>query len=307
MSYSPQTGLVYIPVQDAGFLYKSPSDFQTKKLAPNYGVDVVAAGMPQDPNIKRKVLASVAGRLSGWDPVEQKQVWAVERPGPWNGGVLSTAGNLVFEGTASGNFEAYRADIGKKIWSFAAQTGVMAGPVSYAVNGQQYVAVLAGWGGVFPLVAGEVSFKSGRVRNISRMLAFRLGGKASLPPLPQFAMVALNPPRESSEVNTVKRGQALFQRYCSACHGDVAVSGGVLPDLRYSKLLGNEKWFNVVLGGSRKQNGMVSFAGELSRQDVEDIRSYVVLRANQTADAQRRVQKLRERTSERDVPPHRRN
>ena len=140
--------------------------------------------MPQDPKIKKAILDTVKGKLVAWDPVMQKQAWAVERPGPWNGGMLSTAGNLVFEGTAAGHFEAYRADTGEKVWSFDAQTGVMAGPVTYTVNGEQYVAVLAGWGGVFPLVAGEVSFKSGRVRNVSRMLAFKLGGKANLPPLP---------------------------------------------------------------------------------------------------------------------------
>ena len=92
----------------------------------------------------------------------------------------------MFEGTADGHFEAYRADTGAKVWSFDAQTGVMAGPVSYTVNGEQYIAVLAGWGGVFPLATGEVSFKSGRVRNVSRMLAFKLGGKANLPALPEL-------------------------------------------------------------------------------------------------------------------------
>src|SRR5215470_2847016 len=207
MSYSPLTGLVYIPVQDAGFPYKSDENFQPKKLAANYGVDVVAAGMPQIPEIKKAILDSVKGRLVAWDPVGQKQVWEVERPGPWNGGVLSTAGNLVFEGTASGNFEAYRADNGKKLWSFDAQTGVMAGPVTYTVNGHQYIAVLAGWGGVFPLVTGEIAFKSGRVRNVSRMLAFKLGGKASLPPMPKFEEPALDPPPATAGEATVKNGE----------------------------------------------------------------------------------------------------
>ena len=179
MSYSPLTGLVYIPVNDVGFKYKSAETFEAKKLAANYGIDVVAAGMPQDPKIKKAILGTVKGKLVAWDPVQQRQAWVAERPGPWNGGTLSTAGNLVFEGTAGGNFEAYRASTGEKLWSFAAQTGVMAGPVTYAIDGEQYVAVLAGWGGVFPLAAGEVSFKSGRVRNISRMLVFNLGGTAS--------------------------------------------------------------------------------------------------------------------------------
>src|SRR6185295_11032210 len=260
MSFSPLSGFVYIPVQDMGFLYKSQGDYQSKALAFNTGLDMVAAELPQDPNIKKLILDTVKGRLVAWDPVKQKQVWNVNRPGPWNGGVLSTAGNLVFEGTASGSFEAYRADTGEKVWSFAAQTGVMAGPVSYTVNGEQYVAVAAGWGGAFPLVVGEISFKSGRVRNISRMLVFKLGGKAALPALVEPATLALNPPAATADEATVKRGEGLFQRYCSPCHGDVAVGGGVVPDLRYSKTLANEKWFDVVLGGARKQNGMISFA-----------------------------------------------
>jgi len=281
MSYSPLTGLVYIPVQDMGFLYKSQDDYQSKALAFNTGVDMVAAELPQDPKIKKLILDTVKGRLVAWDPVKQKQVWNVNRPGPWNGGVLATAGNLVFEGTASGTFEAYRADTGEKLWSFAAQTGVMAGPVSYAVNGEQYVAVAAGWGGAFPLVVGEIAFKSGRVRNISRMLVFKLGGKAALPALVEPAALALNPPAATADEATVKRGERIFQRYCSPCHGDVAVGGGLVPDLRYSKTLTSEKWFDVVLGGARKQNGMISFAKELTRKDAADILAYVIARANQ--------------------------
>ena len=282
MSYSPVTGLVYIPVQDTGLLYKSPERFQPRKLAGNYGIDVVAAGMPQDKEIKKAIMDTVKGRLSAWDPVQQKQVWAVERPGPWNGGVLSTAGNLVFEGTAGGNFEAYRADTGERVWSFAAQTGVMAGPVTYIANGQQYVAVLAGWGGVFPLITGEVSFKSGRVRNVSRLLAFKIGGKAALPSPPEVVEPVLNPPPATASAAWVKSGERLYQRYCAACHGDVAVSGGVLPDLRYSRTLSDDRWFEVVLDGARKQQGMVSFAAELSRMDAADIRDYVIFRANQS-------------------------
>jgi quinohemoprotein ethanol dehydrogenase len=282
MSYSPQTGLTYIPVNDVGFKFQSADDFEFKNLAANYGVVVVAAGMPQDPKIKKAIMDTIKGKLVAWDPVQQKQAWAVERVGPWNGGVLSTAGNLVFEGTAGGRFEAYRADNGEKLWSFDAQTGVMAGPVTYTVNGEQYVAVLAGWGGVFPLVTGEVSFKSGHVQNISRMLAFKLGRKASLPPPPPIEKPALNPPPSVASAATIHHGEAVFQRYCAACHGDVAVSGGIVPDLRYSATLSNDRWFKIVREGAYQSLGMVSFAREISQQDAADIRAYVIFRANQT-------------------------
>jgi len=287
MSYSPITGLAYIPVNDAGFKYKRPDSFLAKKLAPNYGIDVVAAGMPQDPKVKKMILGTVKGKLVAWDPVQQKAAWTIERPGPWNGGTLATAGNLVLEGTASGNFEAYRADTGAKLWSFSAQTGVMAGPVSYEVGGQQYIAVLAGWGGVFPLAAGEVSFASERVRNVSRMLVFKLGGKASLPPLQATEpppLAALPNPASSA---TVRKGEQLFQSYCAECHGDVAVSGGVLPDLRRSSALTDDAWFEIVLRGDLQSEGMVSFSKELSRDDAAAIRSYVIFRRNQDADVHR--------------------
>lgn len=284
ISFNPLTGLVYIPVNETGFEYKDAEAFQHRKLAPNYGVDMVAAGMPQDPKTKKAILNTIRGKLLAWDPVHQKQVWAIDRPGPWNGGVLSTAGNLVFEGTAGGRFEAYRADTGQKLWSFDAQTGVVAGPMSYTVNNEQYVAVLAGWGGVFPLVAGEISFQSGKVRNVSRLLTFKIGGKESLPPLPEVEPPVLNPPKSTATTADINKGERLFQTYCSACHGDVAVSGGVLPDLRYSSTLNNDQWFYIVRGGMLQQNGMVSFAKEISRQDAILIRDYVIFRANQSLE-----------------------
>ena len=281
MSFSPVTRLAYIPVNDAGFKYKAPDSFEARKLAPNYGIDVVTAGMPQNPQIKKAILGTVKGKLVAWDPMQQKAAWTIFRPGPWNGGTLATAGNLVFEGTAGGNFEAYRADDGEKLWSFAAQTGVMAGPVTYEVNGEQYVAVLAGWGGVFPLAAGEVSFASGRVRNVSRMLVFKVGGKASLPLLQPIELPRLTELPNPVSPTTIHKGERLFQTYCAACHGDVAVSGGVLPDLRYSSALTSDAWFEVVLRGLLQSQGMVNFSKELSRDDAAAIRSYVIFRRNQ--------------------------
>jgi quinohemoprotein ethanol dehydrogenase len=283
MSYSPLTGLTYIPVNEGGFNFKSEQGFEFKSQAMNVGIDMVAAGMPQDPKIKKAILDTIKGKLVAWNPVEQKQAWAVERPGPWNGGTLVTAGNLVFEGTAAGRFEAYRADTGEKVWSFEAQTGVMAGPVTYTVEGEQYVAVLAGWGGVFPMATGEVSFKSGRVRNVSRMLAFRLDGKSSLPPLLPREEPALHPPPSTASAAEIHRGEAVYQRFCSGCHGDVAVSGGLLPDLRYSSALSNDRWFKIVRDGEYQSLGMVPFGKEVSQQDAADVRSYVIFRANESA------------------------
>src|SRR5580658_2391902 len=283
ISFSPQTGLVYIPVQEAGFLYKAQEHFAAKNLAFNTAIDFVAGGMPQKSDVKKSILDSIKGHLSAWDPIQQKEIWRVDRSSPVNGGILSTAGNLVFEGNAQGDLEAYQADKGKKLWSADAQSGVVAAPISYTVGGDQYLAVVVGWGGVFPLASGEPALRSGRLQNISRVLAFKLAGKASLPPLPQFTQPELKPPRPTASARTVQRGETLFQNYCSTCHGDVAVSGGVLPDLRYSGQLANQpQWNEVVLVGSLQPYGMVSFSKELSRQDAEAIRDYVIFRANQS-------------------------
>jgi len=282
MSFSPLTRLVYLPVQETAFLYKSDEHFQKKAIGFNVGIDFVAAGMPQQPEVKKAILSTIKGHLSAWDPIQQKEIWRVDRQSPVNGGALSTAGNLVFEGTAQGNLEAYRADTGQKLWSADAQSGVVASPMTYTAGAEQYVAVLAGWGGVFPLAAGEAALSSGRTQNISRLLAFKLSSKASLPPLPPFTSPQLKPPKSTATAATIHKGEALFQPLCSPCHGDVAVSGGVLPDLRYSGTLDNDQWFEIVLKGQRKQAGMVSFDKDLSPDDAAAIRAYVVFRANQS-------------------------
>jgi len=154
--------------------------------------------------------------------------------------------------------------------------------MTYTVGAEQYIAVLAGWGGVFPLAAGEAALSSGRTQNISRLLAFKLNSKTSLPPLPQFTPPQLNPPKSIATAATIHRGEALFQPLCSPCHGDVAVGGGVLPDLRYSGSLDNDQWFEIVLKGQLKQAGMVSFDKDLSHDDAAAIRAYVIFRANQS-------------------------
>ncbi|HYL86251.1 MAG TPA: PQQ-dependent dehydrogenase, methanol/ethanol family [Candidatus Angelobacter sp.] len=282
MSFSPVTNLAYIPVQDSGFLYKSDEHFQQRPVGYNVGLDFVAAGMPQQPEVKKAILSTIKGHLAAWDPAQQREVWRVERPTPANGGILSTAGNLVFEGTAQGILEAYRADNGQKLWSADAQSGVVAAPMTYTVNGEQYVAVLAGWGGVFSLATGEVAHATARPQNVYRLLAFKLNGKASLPHLPPFTPSQLNPPKFTASAETVKKGEALYQSICSPCHGDVAVSGGILPDLRYSGTLDTDQWFDVVLKGILKSRGMVSFEKDLSREDAAAIRAYVIFRANQS-------------------------
>jgi alcohol dehydrogenase (cytochrome c)/quinohemoprotein ethanol dehydrogenase len=292
MAWNPQTGLVYIPVQDAAFPYFEDTGFERTRLGFNTGVDFDSGSMPQVPEVKAQIMGGIKGFLLAWDPVEQAEAWRVAYPGPSNGGVLTTAGNLVFQGSAGGEVIAYRAADGERLWSAPAHTGVLAGPVSYEVDGEQYIAVAAGWGGVFALAPGEIGLMSGRLGNTSRILAFKLDGTAKLPPDETQETLVFDPPPLTADDETVARGKALYHRHCVVCHGDAAVSGGVLPDLRASPSIDDRASFGaIVLDGVRRERGMVSYAAELDAGKSEAVRAYLVSRAHEsaaTADADAR-------------------
>ena len=273
MAYNPGNGLAYIPAQTIGKQFTPIKDFKTSPIGWNLGVDVAGT-----PGLKQ-------GFLLAWDPVKQKEVWRVNYRGPWNGGIVTTAGNLVVQGNATGEFAVYRADNGQKLWSMDVQSPTMGGPMTYEVGGEQYIAVLSGWGSAFSLQAGKVAAQSGNLRNVSRVLAFKVGGTATLPPLEPRTLV-INPPPEPADTASVADGEAVFGRYCSACHGENAVGGGVVPDLRASNFLGNDFWYEIVLNGALKDAGMVSFKSALDRDDVTAIRNYVIHRANQDSKGQ---------------------
>ncbi|MEI9852343.1 MAG: PQQ-binding-like beta-propeller repeat protein [Sphingomonas sp.] len=162
MAFNPKRGLVYIPAQIAAFPYFPDPDWKPAKQGFNVGIDMAAGAMPPIPAVRAGAIAATKGALIAWDPVAQKERWRVDYPGPWNGGLLSTGGDLVFQGNAAGGFAAYSAADGKKLWNFEAQTGVIAAPITYTIGGEQYVAVMAGWGGVWSLAPGILSDISGR-------------------------------------------------------------------------------------------------------------------------------------------------
>jgi len=281
MSFNPKTGLVYIPTREMGFPYIPDTNFAPGPKKVNLGADLNAASMPQDPDIKAAVKAATKGRLIAWDPVKQEEVWGVDQPVPWNGGILSTAGNLVFQGDGKGYIRAFDARTGKEVWSWFAQTGVVAPPISYQVNGRQYVAVMTGWGGAVPLVVGGELLSEALTTQKNRLLVFSLDGKAQLPELKQVHK-PLAPPAETADAATVEQGKGRFHQYCSGCHGDSAVSGGVLPDLRYASEWTFDNWEAIVLKGLYQNKGMVSFGEVLESEDAQAIKAYVVHRAHQT-------------------------
>jgi len=282
MAFSPQTGLVYVPVQEVPTAYGPLKPFIEVPGGWNTGVDWSANVLPDDTAGLKAIRKVLKGHLAAWDPVAQKEVWRVDAGGPWNGGVLATAGGLVFEGTAKGEFAAYAADTGAKLWSFDTGIGLMAAPISFAVDGRQYVAIMAGYGGAY--VQYSPFTENAGPRPNGRLLVFALDGKApyhvTQTPLAPPVVVADTWPEPVHE-----RGEAIFSNVCFSCHGSTARSSGLMPDLRRSAVLASkDAWQSVVIGGVLKTKGMVSFSRWLTADDAEAIRAYVADRARHLAE-----------------------
>jgi alcohol dehydrogenase (cytochrome c)/quinohemoprotein ethanol dehydrogenase len=279
MSYSPDTGLVYIPAKQEPFIYKHDPNYEARSIGMNLGVNF------WDPVEEINELPpewgpDIQGHLLAWNPVTQEEIWRATQTTSENGGVLSTAGGLVFQGNSDGDLVAYDDATGERLWSSHVQTGILAPPVTYSINGEQHVVVTAGWGAVTALFLGPIVNPDGTKRNVSRILAFKLGGDAELPALPELP-AAPPPPDDFGSEAQVQAGAAHYMRICSVCHGIAAVSGGVLPDLRHSAFAGDAgAWRSVVIEGALQDRGMVSFAPIFGDDDAEAIRAFVVHQAN---------------------------
>jgi alcohol dehydrogenase (cytochrome c)/quinohemoprotein ethanol dehydrogenase len=260
---------------------------KTNTIGWNTGVDFNAGSLPTDPKVLEGIKQQLKGHLVAWDPVAQKEVWRAQFEHPWNGGTLVTAGNLVFHGNSTGELAAYRASDGRKLWSAPTQAGVMAAPISYEIDGDQYIAIEVGWGGAFGLAAGELARDAHLAANIPRVLAFKVGATGKLPDLPQAQAASVEPPAEIGDEAAWTAGKAVYHTHCGVCHGDSAVSGGVLPDLRLSPVTRDAAaWERIVRGGERSARGMVSFAAEVSSEDAEKVRAYVIHRAHEVRNSE---------------------
>jgi quinohemoprotein ethanol dehydrogenase len=272
MSFSPRTNLVYIPMQIMPSVYADEPGYKYRPGAVNVAVDIVPRGLPETRGGLKALQQTMKGYLIAWDPVRQKEAWRVPHARSWNGGTLATAGDLVFQGTGDGRFEAYDATSGKALWNFPTQAGVVAGPVSFAVGGKQYVAVMAGYGGS---AVAYPAFDGPRPQPNGRVLVFALDGAAKLPDfnpvLPKLSVNAQTLPTER-----VAEGGVKFAENCGRCHGAATFSSGVLPDLKRSGALNDPSvWKQIVIDGVLKDSGMVSFSQYLSPAEAESIRLYV--------------------------------
>ena len=265
MSFNPVTGLVYIPAQDTLFVYSPDKKFEYRPGTWNTGIDFTLFKDPVPP---------MPGFLLAWDPVNQKERWRVPYLSHWNGGTLTTAGNLVFQGTADGRFVAYSADKGEKLWDMRVGVGVIASPVTYELDGVQYVSVMAGWGGAFPLAGGD---GKGASPAAGRLLTFKLNGKHQLSDVIAKKTTVV-PIGVTASPETVETGSILFAQWCAVCHGLGAAGGGATADLRLSHPSTYDKYRDIVLDGKYQGMGMPSLKKWLTAEQVDAIRAYVLTR-----------------------------
>lgn len=288
MSYNPETGLVYIPTMVFPVRFLQPTEDKDRKPGQgkwNVGFDRMANSPPKVPNIGEIMDAEFSGQLLAWDPVKQEARWRTPEGRPNGGGTLSTAGKLVFQAGEDDMFNAYDAASGERLWSTDLHISGAA-PITYALDGEQYVAIAVGISGGFASEGGPVAH-DWHLPSISRVLVYKLGGTAEIPPPPEVDRAMPKPAPVTASVEVVQRGEVVYQRHCAYCHGDGFRTGGPTPDLRWSSAQVHGIWQDIVRGGILKSLGMVSFAEFVSEQDAEAIRQYALSEANRIYGLQR--------------------
>ena len=277
MAYSPRTKLAYFPAYQSAMVYALDPDFEPKPFRSNSGW----GGYSGDALQKRMELMEQANAdekawLTAYDPVKQEIAWQVELPRHGNGGVMVTASDIVFEGTTKQTFSAFDATSGEILWEFPTQSAPVGGAISYEVDGEQYIAINAGWGGGAAQIERGAGIELPRAS--ARLLVFKLGGDKVLPPLEEPEPIPNPPPLRATEAQ-VQAGAQLVADTCAQCHGRLAVGG--LKDLRHMTPEVHEQFEQIVLGGIFQEKGMASFADLLDEEEVAAIHAYVIARANE--------------------------
>ncbi len=284
MSFNPRTGLAYYPAIHANWEFSDVAfDLDTYRTrewsALDTGVEAVATGSTRDDQL--------FSTLQAWDPVRQELAWEVPLPGLYNPGTLTTAGNLVFQGRVDGVFAAYAADSGEELWRTDLGLGIQGAPITYSVDGKQYVALLVGWGGVMAGLGGEMQASHGWAYGVHqrRLVAFSLEGNETIPEQPD--PVVPEPIRSDFEVEAglALEGSGVYQQKCFLCHGPEGIAGGQAPDLRASLVVTQlEEFASVVRDGARAVNGMPMYQ-DITYDELVSLQHYLRDRAELALDA----------------------
>jgi quinohemoprotein ethanol dehydrogenase len=284
MSYNPQTGLAYFPAIHYATNYSDEGidleAYAAEEFTGGTGVNVLPAEMPRD----------YPASLIAWDPVNQRAAWEIPQQRGPNGGTLTTAGNLVFQGRADGMFIAYDARTGDELWAFNTGLGMTAAPITYELNGKQYVSMLVGWGGgaagLGALFASE-EYSASRLgwdygKHMRRLVTFSLDGTADMPALPPpYFPEPIEAPEFEIDPALAEQGAAEYGA-CNACHGDSVIAAGMAPDLRASQIVLNKETFAaVVRDGSFVARGMPGIPGITDAQ-LEALQHFIRQRARET-------------------------
>lgn len=273
MSFNPNTGLAYIPSIHSSTIYGDQGidleGFEREQWRLNTGVNSMPGGNTRD---------DAPASLQAWDPIRQEQVWEVLADSNWNAGTLTTATNLLFQGRADGHLLAYDAETGEELWDYDLGLGISAPPITYQIDGKQYLALLVGWGGSMAALGGSAAAEQGWSYGAQerRLVAFSLEGTAVLPRQPP-PLIPQPLPSSDFIVNSdlAEQGGQEFNGTCSMCHGGGAIAAGIAPDLRASGIpLSREAFENVVRNGALSDNGMPIYK-DLNDEQLESLRHYI--------------------------------
>lgn len=272
MAYHPGTKLVYIPAKESSMPFGQPTDWEYD--ADSRSWNTAASYNPDLPMVVDTIASKSHGKLIAWNPVKQEEVWYKQEKSDWNSGVLATP-DLIFQGNGEGEFMALDAENGDVVWSYPLKTGIIAAPVTYEIDGTQYVSILAGWGGFTGLWN-----KFTEQINPGTLYTFALGGDAPFPDFPKVPEKKLINLAVDATAEEIANGAQLYGQYCWACHGiGTGSGGGIIPDLKYS----SEQTFNafqqIVGQGALSSQGMPDFDDRLNERQIADIKHYILSEA----------------------------
>ena len=297
MSYDPKQKLVFIPTMEIAAVHRVKKTFEETglyKMLPetvNTGTEFnlfdTVPDMSDGDNIP-----PITGELIAFDPLTGETRWSVKHKQFWNGGPLTTAGGLVFQGNASGFLEAYNAKNGKLVWSKNVYTGIMAPPVTYMIDEEQYISILAGDGGASNFLGDNFGIWEGQLASIKygnygKLLTFKLNGKSKIEALEEKDLSIPEQPKINASLEDIKAGEDIYANYCAICHGS-GVHGKTISDLRYMSKETHEYFNEIVLNGMLEENGMKGFSDILNEKNAFEVYSYIVDVATKERSLQQR-------------------
>lgn len=282
MAYSPKEKLAYIPAQSIPQLYQDHQVNPDPDAYWNLGYNL-SAGVPIEypAGTMAAIRGMNGGALVAWDPIKQEARWTVEHDGPWNGGILSLDSGIVVQGKREGELAAYDAANGDKLWTTDVKAGALSGLATYEIDGEQYMTITTGWGTAMNL-SGGYTYNSPVPPQVGRVVTFKIGGTVEIEDPMISAVERLPKGKAFGTPEQVAEGTLHYSENCLVCHGPFAVSGGTLPDLRWSYATADKnEWTDILVNGALSENGMVSFKEQMTPEAMEAVRAYVMHQAQQ--------------------------